>query len=332
MELSYGKPLISKMPDGRWAVFLTSSYNNSDGVGRVYVLNASTGAVIQTITTSGSGLKELNNFVKDPSGDNTTNLLYGGDILGNIWRFQWNTGSSSFDVHKVVQLTDSGGKPQPITTRVELVQGQSGTTLPRILVATGKLLGVGDLSTTDKQTIYGFDDQVASFGSGSSLRSTLKVSKLKDVTAANGTVLSRTLQCTSATNDCKDNAKGWYIDLPTTGERVNVDLRIAASTLVVASNIPSNEPCVSGGMGWINYINFQTGGPVNEGPGGEGPAGVPVTDGLIMGNDLSATKDGNVTSHVSPSAYPDKPKDIPIPTTTPKPKGKRMSWRELINQ
>ena len=51
-----------------------------------------------------------------------------------------------------------------------------------------------------------------------------------------------------------------------------------------------------------------------------------------MGNDLSATKDGNVTSHVSPSAYPDKPKDIPIPTTTPKPKGKRMSWRELINQ
>lgn len=85
-------------------------------------------------------------------------------------------------------------------------------------------------------------------------------------------------------------------------------------------------------MGWINYINFQTGGPVNEGPGGEGPAGVPVTDGLIMGNDLSATKDGNVTSHVSPSAYPDKPKDIPIPTTTPKPKGKRMSWRELINQ
>ena len=332
MGQSYGRPLVSKLPDGTWAVFLTSGYNNSDGVGRVYVLNASTGAVIQTITTSGSGLKELNNFVKDPSGDNTTNLLYGGDILGNIWRFQWNTGSSSFDVHKVVQLTDSGGKPQPITTRVELVQGQSGTTLPRILVATGKLLGVGDLSTTDKQTIYGFDDQVASFGSGSSLRSTLKVSKLKDVTAANGTVLSRTLQCTSATNDCKDNAKGWYIDLPTTGERVNVDLRIAASTLVVASNIPSNEPCVSGGMGWINYINFQTGGPVNEGPGGEGPAGVPVTDGLIMGNDLSATKDGNVTSHVSPSAYPDKPKDIPIPTTTPKPKGKRMSWRELINQ
>ena len=199
-------------------------------------------------------------------------------------------------------------------------------------MATGKLLGVGDLSTTAQQTIYGFDDQVASFGSGSSLRSTLKVSKLKDVTGPSGTVLSRTLQCTSATTDCKDNAKGWYIDLPTTGERVNVDLRIAASTLVVASNIPSNEPCVSGGMGWINYINYQTGGPVNEGAGGEGPAGVPVTEGLIMGNDLSATKDGNVTSHVSPSAYPEKPKDIPIPTTMPKPKGKRMSWRELINQ
>ena len=71
---------------------------------------------------------------------------------------------------------------------------------------------------------------------------------------------------------------------------------------------------------------------MNEGTDGEGPAGVPVTAGLIMGNDLSSTKDGNVTAHVSPSRVPDKPVDVAIPTATPKPKGKRMSWRELINK
>ena len=331
MGQSYGRPLVTKLPDGTWVALLTSGYNNADGVGHVYVVNAATGNLIQRIDTTGSGLKELNNFVKDPSGDNTTTLFYGGDIKGNIWRFAWDTSSSSFGVHKVVQLTDAGGTPQPITNRVELVQGQSGNSLPRILVATGKLLGVGDLSTTAQQSIYGFDDKVEAFASGGSLRSDLKVSKLKNNTALDGT-LTRSLQCTSSTNDCKDNAKGWYIDLPTTGERVNVDLRIAATTLVVASNIPSNEPCVSGGMGWINYINFQTGGPVNEGTGGEGAAGVPVTQGLIMGNDLSATRDGSVTSHVSPSQYPKGPIDIPIPTSTPKPKGKRMSWKELVNK
>ena len=330
MGLSYGRPLITKLPNGTWAVLLTSGYNNTDGVGRVYVLNANTGAVIQTLVTTGSGLKELNNFVKDPSGDNTTNLFYGGDIKGNIWRFQWDTATSAFGVHKVVQLGDAT-TPQPITTRVELVQGQSGGSLPRILVATGRLLGVGDLSTTGQQTIYGFDDQVDSFGTGASLVAGLKQSELKNVTTTGG-VLTRTLKCKGTTAECKDNAIGWYINLPDTGERVNVDLRIAGATLVVASNVPSNEPCVSGGTGWINYLNYQTGGPVNEGTDGEGPAGVPVTAGLIMGNDLSSTKDGNVTAHVSPSRVPDKPVDVAIPTATPKPKGKRMSWRELINK
>ena len=103
-------------------------------------------------------------------------------------------------------------------------------------------------------------------------------------------------------------------------------------TLVVSSNVPSTEPCVSGGTGWVNYLNYQTGRAVNEGTNKEGPAGVSVNQGLIMGNDLSSTPDGKVTSHVTPSTFPDKPIDIPIPTASPKPKGKRMSWRELINQ
>ena len=331
MGQSFGRPMVSKLPNGVWAAFLTSGYNNASGAGSVYVVNAVNGRLIQKITTSGSGLKELNNFVKDPSGDNTTNLFYGGDIQGNIWRFQWNTTNSSFDLLKVVQVTDKDGNAQPITTRLELVQGQSGGTLPRILVATGKLLGVGDLSTNATQSIYGFDDKDTGFSSSASWRSSLKRSELKDVTAPDGTK-TRTLQCKGTASECKDNAIGWYIELPDSGERVNVDLRLAGATLVVASNIPSNEPCVSGGTGWINYINFQTGGPVNEGTSGAGPAGVPVTEGLIMGNDLSATKDGNVTSHVSPSQFPNKPIDIPIPTANPKPKGKRMSWRELINK
>jgi len=329
MGQSYGKPLITKMPDGTWVALLTSGYNNADGKGYVYVLNAGTGAVIQTIANpDGAGMKDLNNFMKDPSGNNTSTLFYGGDIQGNIWRYQWIGGS--YQAKKVVQLKDSGGNAQPITTRLELVQSPNASALPRILVATGKLLGMGDLLTTGQQTIYGIDDVADGYSnSGASFRASLKQSVLSEVTDPSGK-LTRKLQCAPSLSDavCNDATKSWYVDLPDTGERVNVDLRLANTTLVVASNVPSNEPCVAGGKGWINYLDFQTGQAVNTSTGMAGES----VDGLISGNDLSANQNGDVTSHVSPSQVPENPVDIRIPVATPKPLGKRISWRELVKQ
>lgn len=329
MGQSYGKPLITKMPDGTWVALLTSGYNNADGKGYVYVINAGTGAVIQTIANpDGAGMKDLNNFMKDPSGNNTSTLFYGGDIQGNIWRYQWISGS--YQAKKVVQLKDEGGTAQPITTRLELVQSPNASALPRILVATGKLLGMGDLLTTGQQTIYGIDDVADGYSSsGTSFRASLKKSVLTNVTDASGK-LTRKLQCAPSLSDavCNDATKSWYVDLPDTGERVNVDLRLANTTLVVASNVPSNEPCVAGGKGWINYLDFQTGQAVNTSTGMAGES----VDGLISGNDLSANQSGKVTSHVSPSQVPENPIDIKIPVATPKPLGKRISWRELVNQ
>ncbi len=331
MGQSYGRPLVTKMPGGRWVVLLTSGYNNADGKGYVYVLDAATGEVVQTLANAlGSGMRELNNFVKDPVGNNTTELFYGGDIEGNIWRYKWD--ATSYTATKVVQLTDGSGAAQPITTRVELVMGKGSSGLPRILVATGKLMGAGDLTTTAQQSIYGFDDLYGSDGTGSgitngvSLRHSLKQSVLKNVVGTNGK-MTRELSCTG--DACKDDTKGWFVDLPDDGERVNVDLRLAGSTVVVSSNVPSEEPCVAGGRGWVNYLNYETGLAVNVDENGKGPAGEGV-DGIITGNDLSSNKDNKVTSHVTPSQFPDKPIDIAIPVATPKPLGKRITWRELV--
>jgi Tfp pilus tip-associated adhesin PilY1 len=71
MGHSFGRPLVSKLPDGRWAVFLTSGYNNTDNKGYLYVLDANDGSIIHTIATAGSGLREINNFVRNPATDNT---------------------------------------------------------------------------------------------------------------------------------------------------------------------------------------------------------------------------------------------------------------------
>lgn len=328
MGLSFGRPMVSKHPNGSWAVFLTSGYNNADGKNHVFVLNASTGAVIQQMTTpTGSGLREINNYLRDPAGDNTTRLLYGGDLDGNVWRFQWNVAANRFEVNKVVQLIH-GSNPQPITTRVELVQGS--TQLPRILVATGRMFGTADMGNDEQQSIYGFDDKADGYTTtGDVFRADLKQSELSQTTEVDGTI-TRRLKCQAGTAPavCNDRRKGWYVDLPTPRERVNVNMRLAGTTLVVASNVPTDEPCDAGGYGWLNYLNSETGLAVNDGPDG-GPAGVQVPDTLIVGNALTADKNGTVTSHVQPGVV-GLPIDIRIPVATPKPQGKRISWREAV--
>jgi len=323
MGLSFGRPMVSKHPNGTWAVFLTSGYNNADGKNHVFVLNASTGATIAQMTTpNGTGLREINNYLRDPAGDNTTRLLYGGDLDGNVWRFQWDVAASRFQVQRVVQLTG-----QPITTRIELVQG--GTQLPRILVATGRLFGSADMTDKSKQSIYGFDDKPEGYAiSAASFRADLKESILEEYRDTEGKLVRR-LRCASRDHAvCNDRRKGWYVDLPIDRERVNVNMLLAGTTLVVASNVPSDEPCVAGGYGWLNYLNFETGLAVNGNPEG-GPAGEQVPDTMIVGNALTANRDGTVTSHIQTGVV-GTPIDIVIPVATPKPQGKRISWREAV--
>lgn len=334
MGHSFGRPLISKLPDtnGTWAVFLTSGYNNGDGKGHVFVLNANTGKRLQEdIVTQGTGLREINNFVSDPVGNNTTKLFYGGDLAGNIWRFEWNTTGNKFEAGFVTQLQNKDGQTQPITTRLELVPSPAGGKYPRILVGTGRLFSATDMLSQETQSIYGFDDKGEEIPAAS-LRSSLKQLVFTNITGADGKQ-TRKLQCSGT--DCTDTNKGWYADLPDAGERVNVNMRLAGGTLVVASNVPSNEqdPCETGGHAWISYLDFGRGQAVKPQGGtgdGAGDAGEQLPDNMVGGLDLSSNAQGQATAHVNPTTAQEKPIDIPIPTATPKPLGKRISWREAV--
>ncbi len=126
---SYGNPVISKLEDGRWVVFVTSGYNNvspGDGKGYLYVLNAMTGEILYKIgtgagdTTTPSGLAKIRNWVSgNASQNNTTARVYGTDLLGNIWRFDVN------------DSVDSSGNP------IMPPAGREATLLATVKDATG---------------------------------------------------------------------------------------------------------------------------------------------------------------------------------------------------
>jgi type IV pilus assembly protein PilY1 len=323
---SYNNPIVGKLSNGTWAVFVTSGYNNDDGVGYLYVLNAVTGQIIYRISTGAgdsatpSGLNHINGWASNATVNNTIERIYGADLLGNIWRFDVNDSiaPSGREATKVAQVVDSSSNPQPITTRPELaeVNGQ-----PFVYVSTGRYLGTTDLSDTQTQTIWAIQDPMTSTAV-TNLRSTLGQRTITNV--GTGTSAYRTV---TSDNDCAVGA-GWYADLPDTGERVSIDMKLQLGTLIVPSNVPSSNACTIGGYSWLNYVDYQSGCAVVESKVGTRLVGSSGTESLAVGINVVRLPNGKTVVIATTSAA--EQITLEAPFDTPPPVGKRVSWREII--
>lgn len=263
LGMTFGNAEITKKADGTWVVLITSGYNNTTGPnagkGILYVLNANTGAIITKYNTgvgsaaTPSGLAKISAYVTSPSTNNQAEYVYGGDLLGNLWRFDINAPQSATNPFKFALLKDSSGNPQPITTRPTLTSIASKRF---IIVGTGKYLEVLDLTDTQQQSIYAMTDD-------SSVTTTLdnpraSSAMVNQVLINNGA--ERKLQTPENPVDYTIK-RGWYINLPDSGERSNIASKfVAGVTLLVPTIVPSNTVCSPGGYGWLNYINYRTGG------------------------------------------------------------------------
>lgn len=263
---SYGNPIITKKADGSWVVVFTSGYNNttgsSPGEGIFYVLNAFTGAVISKYdtdvgnATTPSGLAKINAFVTDAEINNEAKFIYGGDLLGNLWRLDINVAKSSTNPFKVALLKDPSGNTQSITVRPELAEINGKRVL---FVGTGRYLGTSDLSDTQQQSIYAISDDSATTATLDNPRtSSAMVNQVlvNDVLAATRSVQAPVNQVNFSTG------RGWYIDFPDSGERQNVPAQLVFGTLLLPTTVPSNTVCSPGGYGWLNFLDYKTGASV----------------------------------------------------------------------
>lgn len=337
---TYGNPVVTKLKDGTWVVLVSSGYNNvspGDGIGRLFVLNATTGAKIREISTgvgnSGtpSGLARVNVWV-DSEGDNTADRAYAGDQLGNVWRFDINNdiGASGYDAQKLATLA-IGTTPQPITVKPEVaVVKQNGISYKVVLIGTGRLLGNSDLGSTGTQSVYAIKDLSNDTGWGDFRASPSAIKQ----TLTDGELNGKKVRTASKNNMDWSTNIGWHVDLPTAGERVNIDMQLQLNILAVAGNVPSNNasnPCsAGGGYAWMYYFDLATGSfvpSVSNDKVGE----------LIPGNELAAgfklvrLPNGRVVSIVTGTGGSLTPVDTPAATSGVIGPAKRTSWRELIH-
>lgn len=321
LGLSYGNPIIAKRADGTWIVALTSGYNNTtgDGQGHLFVVDAGSGSLLLDISTgagssgSPSGLAKINAWIADSS-NNTALRYYGGDLLGNLWRFDIdNLVLPNQAAQLLASFATGTGTAQPITIppRLKEVNGY-----PIVVVGTGRYMGTGDITDTTTQTVAAFKETLTNSGWGD-IRTNATMVEQTYTVAADGTTVG------SSTNSVDWTAKnGWWFDLPTSGERIVTPLALSGNTLFAGSALPNGDACVSGGASRLYTINLLSG-------SGSGEAF--SNQYLIVGLTVVTTSDGSTKVLVKDSSGVTTPKDSSSPPGGGLPTSRRTSWRELID-
>jgi type IV pilus assembly protein PilY1 len=277
------------LTDGTWVAVFGNGYYGADGKAHLYVANLDTGALIKDIDTgvgSGNGLSGPT-LVLD---DNKRIIgAYAGDLKGNMWKFDLTSGTSSTCCVGLSGSTPpytplyAAGTSKPITAPPAIVTHPNGGRV--VTFGTGKLFDAGDTAAGTTQSFYGIWDSVA-FGNpipttpaGVALTEADKATKLVQQTLGagiSGTYKSTNADLTTATVNITGFAqtkntidwatkRGWYLDMPASGERLIYPMASLFGRLVLAYTISPSaaaDPCTQtqSGNAWSYVFDLLTGG------------------------------------------------------------------------
>jgi type IV pilus assembly protein PilY1 len=323
---SFGRPVLAKTRAAGWVVLLTSGYNNTagDGRGHLFVVDAATGALIRDIPTSAgtagdpSGLAQISAWSNNAALDATIESVYGGDLKGNLWRFDFSgSTAASWDVVRLATFTDGSGAAQSITAAPELAQIDGRR---MVFVGTGRLLGGTDISSTQVQSVYGVVDDMTASPTLSAPRTELMN---KPVTSAAGGI--RNIDPTAVNYSTH---RGWYFDLPGPGERVNTAPAAAFGALVFTTNQPSAVACSS--QSYLYAVDLANGGqlPSQAFAAGETPwSGKSLGPSLASRPVIVVLPNGSVQSITHKSDTTLTTSRLPVSLGG---KVKKVGWKEIF--
>ncbi|WP_131780981.1 pilus assembly protein [Legionella gresilensis] len=282
MGFSFGQASIVRLANGQWAAIFGNGYNNtysdsnvsSTGNAVIYVVNIDTGAIIKKFDTKvGMSSDPLNlarpngmssPTVVDTDGNMIADLIYAGDLFGNVWKidissanpslwdFSFKNGSGNPAPFFVAK--DSTGKRQPITTRPTVSRVNFSTGGLQIYIGTGKYIENADKTDLSIQSIYALRDDTNTVITG-------REQLLQQTIIAEQTNLRIT------SDNAITNQRGWYMDLiyngQAQGERTISDMIYLNGRIIFTTVIPNTDPCDYGGTSWLMELNANTGGRLN---------------------------------------------------------------------
>jgi type IV pilus assembly protein PilY1 len=287
MGYTYGRPLIVKTYAYGWVMIVPSGYNNPSGVGKVFVVDLKTGTKLKTFTTSAgtaaapSGLAHISGYTKDHR-NQYVEQVYGGDLLGNLWRFDLSDPNpSNWQLNVTVPLAQFsfGGKAQPITTPPQIEVDIANGVDRWVFIGTGRLLDNGDLDNTDTQSFYAIRDGTAT--------------QPKTITSPVTRSTTGMVAVTSKDPLASRPAAGWYDDLPA-GQRIVTPVQAEASIVAYSSSSTQTDVCATGLPASLYAREYSRGGSRLQDSSGGFVESIDIAEGAA-GIELIALQSGSAS-------------------------------------
>ncbi|QOJ08296.1 PilC/PilY family type IV pilus protein [Nitrosomonas sp. H1_AOB3] len=263
----HGQAKIARLNDGSWAAIIGNGYNGNSDRAWLFIVDLQTGALIKKIPTSTSTNNGLSTpALVDTNGDKIIDIVYAGDLRGNVWKFdlsqsdstQWDvaykSGSASVPLFTA---RNASNQAQPITSPLEVGYHKQGGYM--IFFGTGQFVAESDKTDKKVQSLYGIWDK------GSSIAETNR-SVLQQQTITAETVIPPFERTVSDHSVDWSTKRGWYIDLlqppegTQQGERSVIMPMLNFGRIIFTTLIPSIDPCEAGGRNWLMLLDAETGG------------------------------------------------------------------------
>jgi len=307
---------------------------NGKAVLFAYELNED-GSISQTHELVGgnqpnNGLMSLG--LVDLDGDSTVDLVYGGDLKGNVWRWDFRT-----DTPGPASLLFTAEKDQPITGGITAtLHPDTGELF--IGFGTGRFISEDDLPSEapSTQSIYGLIDPINTLSIDNTplvKSSDLQNRTLGTTSTAKINGKDRTVRDFEPSSLLEIGKKGWYMDL-SPNERVISDAQMVnGRTMVFPTVIPpkpnESASCESAaGSGFVNMIDLLTGtmpiGVTYASIGTGADTGMPTAPSILCNDNsckLITCEGDNCVPHLQ--VY-----NGPSPASSPV-KPHRVQWRSL---
>ncbi len=344
---TFSQPNIVRLQNGAWAAVFGNGYNNTvsdansstTGNAVLYLVNISNGTLIKKIDTlegtadDPTGNSRPNGLASvapaDINGDNIVDYVYGGDLFGNLWKFnlnssdtnQWGVAYSNPIFTACQGSLCTAANSQPITTRPQIGLHPKGSGY-MVYFGTGKYFENNDDTNASQttQSFYGIWDK-----DGATLtpfdRDDLLSQEILEEINLDGDA-DDDYRITSDNPIDWSTQMGWYIDLINT-EGGNTDNKgerqISASILrddriIFTTMMPDDNPCSAGGTGWLMELDARDGSRLAFSPFDVNNDGIFDEDDYIQAT-VDVNGDGTVDDNdkVPPSGVKSEVGIIPMP-------------------
>lgn len=290
---------------GQWVAVFGNGYLAADGKAHLYIADLNTGALIRDLPVGTAGSNGLGGVTLLRDANKRIIAAYAGDLNGSLWKFDLSSATSAswaigLSGQPLFKTTTTPVKP--ITAAPAVVAHPTNGYI--VAFGTGKLFEADttDLGNTDVQSLYGVWDSVTPAATTQIDKTNLVQQTIS--TAIVGSTIITNIDLTKSTVPLNyyavsknpidwTSSRGWYIDLPFTGQRVIYPLQPLVGKIIAVDTVsPANvaiNPCQTTGSGkaWNFVVDMVTGsGPTESVFTNNG--GIPLTTAIVSGYENSA--------------------------------------------